>query len=299
MGCDDDTRVNITCNPAAYPVTGGYATLQNIADGVLGIGATIVGIPYQVYRVTSASNGDVIQPGNLIFTAFPCQRQKYRTDVPADIGLETLDKDNFIYSLTGDMRPILVGDIFVQADPVYGPGYTSTVYATQQFNGYCIASLAPLKSRIAGRVDRLVQVYRKPLTANAAGYYDKTLSACDQLVCTAGLFQLQPRLLYPDAVASLIPCGFQEDKRSKGTIIENAGQLPSMPPRTSWNAYVMPLPGGEYFPAPPPGPGGFIFRQDDILVDQDGGRYVVTNNYRQDTGFVGAQLTLDLYVGQP
>jgi hypothetical protein len=111
----------------------------------------------------------------------------------------------------------------------------------------------------------------------------------------AGAFQLQPRISYPGAVASLIPAGFQEDKRSKGMILVDN---PDMPPRTSWAAYVMPLPGGGYYPAGPTGD-GFTFREGDSIVDQDGARYIVTNPYRQDTGFVGSQLILERYVGQP
>ena len=284
-GCDHAT--NVTCQAADYLPFVDASNLQSIVDMGLGIGAQFVGIPHAVYRVTSASNGDVIQPANLIFPNYMAQRSKYRTDNSKDIGLETLDRDDFIYSILGDMSPMLVGDIFV-AGPINGKGQTMVNYPDYQINAFCIASLAVLKSRIAGRIDRQIQVYRPSTVPDAGGSIDMTLANCDQLVCVNGSFVLQDRVNFPDAVASKIPVGFQNTKRARAQIVS---QTPNMPQIVSYACYVMPLPQATNLD-------GFAFREGDRIIDQDGSEYVVSNAYRQDTGFAGSQLTLDRYIAQ-
>lgn len=276
MGCNDNSD-NITCDLTGYPAQGDYTTWENLVNEVSGVGATLVGKPYNVYRITSTSNGDFIQPANLVFSIF-IEREK---DSSSDPGRETLGQGVFWYSLVGDLSLCLVGDVFVQDDPFFGVGHTIITGPTQQFVGLGLSEYDALKLPTAGRLDRNVRVYRPPLGPNSDLQWDNTVPSASALVCTAGAFGLVPYTSSP--VASYVPMGFQLDKKARGNIIVD---VPDVPPVTRWQAYVPPLPG-------------FTFREGDIIVNQEGDRYRVENPYRQDTGVVGSQLTLCRYVGQP
>lgn len=277
MGCNDDST-NITCNLTGYPAQGDYTTWENLVNEVSGVGATLVGKPYQVYRITSASNGNFIQPANLVFPNFFLERDK---DDSSDPGRETLGNGVFWYKLLADLTLCQVGDVFIQNDPFFGVGHTIAPFGTEQFVGLGLAEYDALKLPIAGRLDRNIQVYRPPLAPNSDLYWDTTRTSGSALVCVAGQFILIPAIETP--TASLIPAGMQMDKKARGNIIVDT---PDVPPITRWSCYVPPLPG-------------FTFRQGDEIVSQEGRRFKVENEYEQSTGVSGSQLVLTEYVSTP
>lgn len=262
---------DITNNAQNYPAQGDYTTWQNLADMIGGVGADLTGQPYQVYRVTSASNGDVIQDANKIFDTYPIVRTKYK---PGDLNRMETDPNFVAYwnCIYGDMSPMLTADIFVQNDPVYGQGSTGVPYPTNQINGICFGMHPPGAPALGARVDRLIKVYRTPLVP-IGNYNNTTFGGMVPLECIDGIF----RLGSVHAGGCLIPAGFLPEKRARGILYTGVGD---MPPKTTMRVYVMPL-------------NGFLFSENDLILADDGAHYRVINPYYQETGAVGNQLVLE------
>jgi hypothetical protein len=256
-----------------------YVTIQQKIDHGRQIGAQKVGQPYSVYRLGPNSNGNFLDPGNLVASNVPVMRRS----VPDTKSLETaVRQGTHWYELIGSFSPFLVGDVFVQTDPVYGPGATSVDFQTDQINAFCLASHAPIKKSIGGRIDRTVTIYRPQVgpTADARGpFFMETLDQAEPLRILNG----QCIIDAPGAKPAQIPAGFMIYYRPYGHD-QFAPQTKGMTKPTLWFVYIPPLPG-------------FIFREGDRIVEPTGERYVVYNPYRQDTGQAGFQLVVEREIG--
>lgn len=267
---------DITNGAYLYPPSGDYTNWQNAADQLRGMAAQFVGQPYDVYRITSASNGNFIANANKVFANFPLQLEKIGGEAIRSLLTEKITA--VVYKLLADLSLIKTGDVFVLNDPVYGQGANSVNYNTTQYNGLAIASHGVLKFSLGGRLDRNVKVYR-PAVLPVNNYLISTTDGAQPLQCVNGNFQLAN----PGDPAHFIPSGFSDGKRSRGPVIPN---VPDLMPRATWNLFGPPLPG-------------FTFRENDIIISEEGDRYRVVDPFRQDTAFVGYQLQIEREVSQP
>jgi hypothetical protein len=263
-----------------------YAELTNIQDMVQGIGATISGQPYKVYRIQRTTSGDPIQPSSMISDCFPCWRELLAGKKHME-GFESAKAMEIYWFMLGaDFRCSIVGDVFLLNDPLFGPGRTQVAYnsaqaetgmPTNQINGFALAIHPVLRIPIGGRLDRFIQIFR-PATTTASGYLDTTLHAANPLILANGSFSLGDN----NQVASNIPAGFMAVKRDKGF------QLPDVPEvgmKTRFSCYTPPLPG-------------FTPVEGDIVVDSYSGQYRIINCWNQQVGLVGNQFVLERQVSQ-
>lgn len=250
-----------------------YAGIQRDIDFGRGEAANVLGQPYDVYRITATSNGDVIATANRIAQNVRVLRKARRVqpdavESPAAMG-------TLFYQLVADFRNFQVGDVFVQMDAAYGSGHTE-VAGTEQFNGFVLASHAPIKQAVGARVTTLVQVKRQSAEPDARQAWNTTNDATLPLVLANGSFSLGAAT----ATASLIPAGMLPVFRPQGQRID----APGMPQQPLIAFYMPPLPG-------------FQLLEGDRIIAQDGSRYVVLNPYGQDVGIVGYQMTLEREMG--
>jgi hypothetical protein len=260
---------DITNQAQNFPASGDYTTNQSLVNQARGQASEFLGQPYNVYRITSGSNGDVIQSSNLIFTGYPVRKLKASgKDMPR---VETdVNPGLMVFALLADMSNIMTGDIFVLNDNVYGPGQTAVEFATQQFNAFGIATTyTQLGKGLGGRLDRNIQVFRPNNLPDSDGYLDETLNDGLPLQCVSGVFTLGA----VGATACQIPSGFMSaPRRLRGAVTPN---LSNMPPRVVFSIYVPPL-------------NGYHFRRGDILcVQGTQDRYRVLEAFFEDEGFVG------------
>jgi hypothetical protein len=235
----------------------------------------------------STSSGDFPDGWATINPSFPLFRRRYTSEGKAELGLKNVA---LWYDIVADMGPFVLGDVFIQVDPPYKPGVSYGDGATQlensiEFNGMALAAHAPVNKAIGGRLDRLVQIYRPasvPATlADGTISWKSTLPGDVPLVLSNGTYGFGA----PGAGgASLVPAGVSSIHR-RGDSVFGPG-VPAMPKPFLWFFYVPPLPG--YLP-----------REGDAIIDQNGARYVVNHPYEQQTGVVGYQLIVDRKVGQP
>ncbi len=268
---------NITGDLSQYPSGVDYTSVETMLEFGRGQGALQIGVPYKVYRVTSASFGDIIQPANLIYSNFPLTRQKNRDQ---DGGMESDRMQSiFTYQMMGDFTTLLVGDVLIQNDPVYGAGFTQVTFETVQFNGLCLATNGVLKKPIGARLDRNVTIYRPNTNPDEFGYMNQTLGGALPLICSTGVWDFGE----VGDTASKIPSGFLQGRRSKGPIVPS---VPDITPKLYWQVYIGPL-------------NGYLPREGDRIVSEEGDRYVVMSPWQQLTGLAGYQLTVEREIAQP
>src|SRR5262249_47687291 len=128
-----------------------------------------------------------------------------------------------------------------------------------------------------------VQVYRPVQAPDASGRWSPTFGqALAPMVLSNGQFSFGT----VGQLASLVPVGFQSAGNMRGKLLHD---LPSDTGTQQWSCYLPPLPDGPSH--------SLVLREGDRLVDQDGARYVVKHPYRQEAGFVGAQMLIEREVG--
>jgi hypothetical protein len=254
-----------------------YVNITKIMNAGCGVGAAHVGIPMQVYRITDASNGDFLSDGNKLFQVF-CDRAKMKRQDPAFESAERME--TFWFELLINANPLNVGDILISTDPYLNAGSVVINGATDQYIGFCLAALPPIKHAIAARLDINATLYRPSITptptdigAGDLPYFDSTLPVELPIVCINGQFQLG---VLTDT-ASTIPIGTMP-MNNFGAIFHNS--TPNMPTQERRRVYVPPLPG-------------FIPKAGDKLVTEQGSRYVLLSNYEQQVGTVGGQYLLE------
>jgi len=249
------------------------ANYQNLTSKIWrgrGHAARAVGVPYNVYRITSTSNGDYISPANLIDTSF-----YVLANVHKDGTYETpLDMKTQWFDFIGDTTTFQIGDVFVLNDPVYGTGDQVVSFPTQQFRGMCLAYNPPIsKLAVAARVDRVAQFYRPSTTTDSTGYWSQASDNATPLVCAGGQFSFP---LSQGAVASKIPIGVVPYPRPSGGA-QFKPEVPGMIEFPSFFIYVPPLDGVH-------------FREGDRIVDEVGAKYVVMVPWLQNAAISGSQL---------
>lgn len=264
-----------------------YARIQEHIDRGKGIAAKRLGPPYNAYRVISSSSGSFPGGWSRVATNYPLFSRKFVGEGKILTGLKNTSQ---WIDIVADMDPFVLGDIFVLADPSYvpgvsyGPGATS-IPGTIELNGIALAWHPPVNNAIGARLDRLVTIWRPAMAPAAQGdgsdYWKSTHDNDQGLVLGGGQFAFGTA---GAGVASLVPAGIGSAHR-RGEAIFGPG-VPGMMKGTHWFFYLPPLPG--YLP-----------REGDAIIDQNGSRYVVVSPYEQLAGVVGFQLLCDRKVAGP
>lgn len=254
-----------------------YVSINRIMNHACGVGAARIGIPMGVYRLSNASNGDYIQPSNLLFSIH-ADRAQMRRDDPAfesSLRLET-----YWFELLINSNPLVLGDILVSQDRVYNQGAQIVEFPSDQFIGFCMAGMPPIKHAIAARLDINALIFTPSLAPSkeigGVPYFDTTTPQDLPIVCKNGIYA--PGLLTD--VPSAVPVGTMP-MNNGGSIYSSA--TANMPTQERRRVYIPPLPG--YTP-----------RAGDKLVLESGSRYVLLSNYTQLAGTVGTQALVEKIV---
>lgn len=251
-----------------------WISITRIAQHTYGVLALQVGIPMNVYRITSSSNGDWIQPNNLFASNIRVDRQPMKK---GDKGFESAKNlDTFWYELMADCTPFLVGDVFVSNDTVLNQGSVVTTFPNHEFIGLCLAENMPTRAPIAARINTTAQLYTPALVPNRQSYYDSTLPNKMPIICMDGQFQA----LNNGQIASFIPIAFMP-ARAAGNIYHQPTANVTQQERRL--IYTPPLNGYRVIPG-------------DEFVLPTGARYVVVGNYSQDSGTSGGQFLVEKVV---
>lgn len=244
-----------------------WLTITKIAQHCYGVLAQQVGIPFNIYRIQPTSNGNWIQPQNLIAQNVRVDRQPM---LSGNKGFESAKRmETFWYELMADCTPFLVGDIFVSNDQVLNQGSVTVNYNTTEFVGLCLAENMPTRAPIAARINTTAQLYTASLLPNRQNYFDSSLPNRMPIILQNGSFSA----VNTGQTAAVIPVA--------STPFRNFGQIYSQPtanvtPAERRLVYIPPMPG--YVPIP----------TDEILF-ADGSRYILESNYIQQSGTAGTQ----------
>lgn len=264
-----------------------YALIQERIDRGKGKAALRLGPPFHAYRCDSAAAGDF--PGGwtalLAGATFPLFRRRI-PDAKLELGLKNVA---LLYDIIANMDPFVLGDVFVSADPPYNPGFSygagaTSLPGTQEFNAMALAWHPPVNKAIGARLDRLVTIWRpapSPATMGDSSLYWKSTHDNDQpLVLAAGQYTFGTA---GTTNASLLPAGLSSQHRQSEKMFPP--DVPGMIKPVKWFFYLPPTPG-------------YLAREGDAIVDQNGARYVVLSPYEQETGVVGQQLVCDRTAAQ-
>jgi len=193
------------------------------------------------------------------------------------------------FDIVANMDPFLLGDILVQNDPPYVPGVSygagaTSVPGTLELNAMALAWHGPVSKAVGARIDRRVTVWR-PASAPAtqgdgSKYWESTHDNDAPLVLANGQYGFGSDGAAP---ASLVPAGIAAQHRQSDRVF--GPDVPGMLKPIKWFFYLPPLPG-------------YMAREGDTIVDENGARYVVISPYEQQTGVVGQQLICDRTAAQ-
>ena len=242
-----------------------------------GIAAQHLGVPFDVYRLNYNSAQNYLDNANLIWSNYNVfRRQK---ELPGVI--EGTKVKSLIWDVIADMSPFLLGDIFIQVDPVYGVGSTQVRFPSNQILSFCLAMHAPVKKAVGVFLDRVGRVYRPIAGTDASGYLSGDFSNSQPLQLTLGQFTLGTTGSTP----TLIPMGVNVSERWRGDIYKG---VPATTGIAVWYLYLPPLPG-------------FTIKEGDWVQEPDGALYLVQAPLEEQTGFVGNMMacTRQLPGGDP
>ncbi len=248
-----------------------YDQIQDLIDMGNGFAAAELGQPYDVYRMVQSDDaGNVLIPINRIASSV-----KFFTKIAYGGGvresLETEKNQGVLwYRLIGDLRPFLVGDIFILNDPVYGRGSSSVNFFTKEYKGFALADHSPIKKSLGGRLNCTVNVLRPSAVPNASGQWDKTRQDAQPVVLSDSVFSLGDVGETP----CQLPAGLIAMGRSYGE--RGFTQVPGEQRKSSWELYM-------------PALNGFNIREGDRIIGPDGARYIVVIPYSQHVGATGSQ----------
>lgn len=259
-----------------------YARVQKHIDHGKGKAARHVGLPYTALRLTPVSNGDFPGGWTTVSAKFSMLRRRF-AEGKLEVGIKNV---TLFYRIVANMNAYLLGDVFLQTDPAYDPGFSYGVGATSvpgtfEFNAMALAWHPPENEAIGGRIDRRVKIYRpspSPATVqdgSGVAYWKETNDNDLPLIMAAGVYAFGQA---GAGGASFVPAGFTSALRQHESVFEPG--VPGMLKEAKWFVYVPPLPG--YMPS-----------EGDAIIDENGARYVVSVPYEQKTGVVGYQLVCD------
>lgn len=266
-----------------------YAKVQRHIDRGKGIAAKKLGPPFLGYRITGTSAGDFPGGWSPVVTPHGVNFKLFRRRM-SEVKLETGIKGAAVFfDIIANMDPFLLGDILVQNDPPYVPGVSygagaTSVPGTIELNAMALAWHGPVSKAVGARIDRRVTVYRPAASPTTQGdgskYWESTHDKDLPLVLTAGQYALGS----PGGTnASLVPAGISTQHRQSDRPF--TPDVPGMLKPVKWFFYLPPMPG-------------YMAREGDTIVDENGARYVVVSPYEQQTGLVGQQLICDRTAAQ-
>jgi hypothetical protein len=259
-------------------MTDSSAIQQHIEYG-RGKAAAYTGLKYDVYRLSSTSNGDFIASGNQIASGIWARRIQQRQFKGA---LETPVKpEMLLYQVIADLRNFTIGDVFIQDDPNFQAGFTSVNYATSEFNGFALASHEALEQVIGPRLNKNAQFYRQTAAVSVGSYTSSSAENALPLICTDGLYAFGAK----GSTASKIPVGLTPLQNTYGD--RDYSDVGGMPRKSAWRLYIPPMPfaavNGQQA----------TLREGDRVIMSDGAQYKVLVEYSQDVGVTGSELFLE------
>lgn len=254
-----------------------YEGIAGDLDLGRGYAAQELGQPFDVYRITGASTGQVIHDANKIATKVPVY---YKVSKNTDPAIESERRQGIVfYKLIADLSPFRLGDIFVLNDPAYGAGHT-IVEGSADFLGFSVASHQPVKHNFGGRLTRTINVYRQTEDVSNSGYHQNHAEPGVQgkpVILSGGVFSLGNESDTP----CNIPAGIQGLRPYGDRAMHDIG---SMQRKSLWSIFLPPIKN-------------FRFKEGDRIIDSTGARYAVYIPYEEDVGAVGNQLTVEREVG--
>lgn len=198
-----------------------YQSAQSLINFGRQFAANLVGQPFDQYRLSSISSGDVIAPENLL--KGPIYSKITHTRQMKDIENDYLHTNPFEFML--DMSAVQLGDILVQNDPTYG-GNTQ----------YAVASRRPLKPTLTVRVETIANIYQANSGRGAGGYAGSSRSNQVPYILTNGVFAPSTQ----GGAVSNVPVGIQYIGQLK---VQNNDRLPLDDSLPHWFCYLPYLPG--------------------------------------------------------
>lgn len=265
-----------------------YARIQHHIDRGKGIASQKLGPPFQAFRCVGSSAGSFPGGWSLVNARFPLFTRRFNA---ADTKMPTgLKGTTMWFDLVANMEPFLLGDVFVLNDPAYVPGVSygagaTSIPGTQEITAYCLAYHPPVAKAIGAHLDRLVTIFRPSVDPVAlpdgSQYWESTNDNDLPLKLAAGTFGFGAA---GSGGASFVPAGIASVHKRGDALF--APGVPGMIKPAHWFFYLPPLPG--YLP-----------REGDAIIDQNGARYVVVSPYEQLTGLTGYQLLCDRKIAQP
>ena len=254
-----------------------YTLVQKHIDYGRGKEGFILGPPCSIYR-----NGYGVGAVNFLDAAnlYQSNVRILYTPTSKKEDLETPEHMGTIFFDTKvDMtrRQLLLGDVAVVNDAVYGVGSTIIEGSTFEFSCMALCSHMPMKTVISARLDRFAWIYR-PGLVDATGYWDERPDASSVLTLSSGVFAFSAVSSTPTAV----PIGLTTHSRVFGKAFKD------VPGSTGFN---------HYFCYIPPLPGVHLREGDWIVTDgpslATGTRYAVIGPWTQEEAVVGYQLILE------
>jgi hypothetical protein len=259
-----------------------YVLVQRHLDYGRGKAGSILGAPASLYRVglglAAVNYLDALNllRTNLHFSYSPIAK-KQDLETPEHMG-------TMFYELGIDMtrQQLLLGDVAVITDPVYGVGSTIVEGATTDMSAVALCGHMPGKTVIGARIDRLAWVYR-PGAPDATGYWDERPEVATPVILTNGVYSFGS----VHATPTLVPVGLMTHSRVFGHEFKDA---PGSTGFTHYFCYIPPLPGIK------------LREGDYILTDgpsfATGSRYVVIGPWEQEEAVVGYQLIMERETGR-
>lgn len=273
---------------------GNAASLQAQMEAAFGQAAAQTGQPYSAYRVTASSSGDFPGGWATVGTNVLIYKTRMSSTAAGTIESALLSPGTMFFSMVADMSNYLLGDVFVLSDAAYvagvsyGAGATSIVGPTLEINALALAWHPPVFTPVGGRISHRIRIYRPQnapeVVANADGSQTYVWRQTDYhglpLILSNGVYAFGSIGSTP----SWVPAGISGTERpSRGANFPPS--VPGIPYIPRYFSYLPPLPGYE----PTEG---------DRIMTEDGARYVVVNPYKQEVGFVGAQMSIDRVISQ-
>lgn len=196
-----------------------YQSAQGLINFGRQFAANLIGQPFEQYRLTANSSGDIIAPENLIGSI---NSKITHTRQMKDIENDYLHTNPFEFLI--DMSAVELGDILVQNDPAYG-GNTQ----------YAVASRRPLKPTLTVRVETIANIIQASSGRSSGNYAGSTRKNGVPYVLTNGVYA-------PNTIgdASNIPVGIQYIGQLK---VMNNDKLPLDDTLPHWFCYLPYLPG--------------------------------------------------------